>query len=207
MICRLIYTLFALSIATTGLRAQNNESTALLQSLEDRIASSQAWEAVYTLNTSGQPTTTGRLVMSGQQFTLDNDGIKVWFDGKTQWTLSSTEGEVYLSEPTADELKMLNPLLVIRSLRTEFGGASVTGKSATQKTLNLTSKRNTSSLQNVTIDVDVSTYTPQRILLKFSDGTTINISVNTLRPLPAPAKASFRFDPSAYPGYSIVDLR
>ena len=51
--------------------------------------------------------------MKGEKFLLDADGVKTWFDGRTQWSYLTNSDEVNISEPTPEELQSINPYALL----------------------------------------------------------------------------------------------
>ena len=56
-----------------------------------------------------QGSSTGVIRLKGEKFLLDADGVKTWFDGRTQWSYLTNSDEVNISEPTPEELQSLMP--------------------------------------------------------------------------------------------------
>ena len=56
---------------------------------------------------------TGVLQIDNRLFRLVMQEIETKYDGKTQWVYSSENNEVTITEPTQDELKDLNPMVMI----------------------------------------------------------------------------------------------
>lgn len=56
-------------------------------------------------------------------FTMFDD--EIWYDGKTQWYYRCTDaldglGELYISEPTAEELEATNPFIMLKNWKKHF---------------------------------------------------------------------------------------
>ena len=56
-----------------------------------------------------QGSSTGVIRLKGEKFLLDADGVKTWFDGRTQWSYLTNSDEVNISEPTPEEALTLMP--------------------------------------------------------------------------------------------------
>lgn len=56
---------------------------------------------------------TGVLQINNKLFRLVLGDIETKYDGKTQWVYSAENNEVTITEPTQDELKDLNPMVMI----------------------------------------------------------------------------------------------
>ena len=55
----------------------------------------------------------GDLTIKGNKFRMTLGANETKFDGKTQWVFVSEFNEVSITEPTTDELKEINPLVMI----------------------------------------------------------------------------------------------
>ena len=55
----------------------------------------------------------GEITLKGNKFRILLGGNETKFDGKTQWMFVSEFNEVSITEPTTDELKEINPLVMI----------------------------------------------------------------------------------------------
>ena len=51
-----------------------------------------------------QGSSTGVIRLKGEKFLLNADGVKTWFDGRTQWSYVTNSDEVNISEPSPEEL-------------------------------------------------------------------------------------------------------
>ena len=68
--------------------------------------------APYSMTMDGN-TVKGEAVISGDKFRITTPGMSIWYDGRTQWTYSSSTGEVNVTEPTAEELQQILSLIHI----------------------------------------------------------------------------------------------
>ena len=51
----------------------------------------------------------GTICLKGDKFLLETEGMKTWFDGRTQWSYLASSDEINVSEPTPEELQSINP--------------------------------------------------------------------------------------------------
>jgi outer membrane lipoprotein-sorting protein len=59
--------------------------------------------------TTEQGSTKGTMLLQGKKMQLSTDEMKMWYNGKTQWSLMSESGEVNVSNPTDGEIANMNP--------------------------------------------------------------------------------------------------
>ena len=57
----------------------------------------------------------GYLLLKGEKFKLSVAGVDTYFDGKTEYVYMPESAEVTVSEPGKEEVKKLNPILIITS--------------------------------------------------------------------------------------------
>ncbi len=58
----------------------------------------------------------GNLLMHDEKFALKANGLDVCYDGKTQYVYMSEAQEISISEPTAEELLEVNPILMAKAM-------------------------------------------------------------------------------------------
>ncbi len=59
--------------------------------------------------TTEQAKTNGTILLQGKKMQLSTDDMKMWYNGKTQWSLMPESGEVNVSTPTEREMTSMNP--------------------------------------------------------------------------------------------------
>ena len=59
--------------------------------------------------TTEQGSTRGTILIQGKKMQIMADDVKIWYNGKTQWSLMPESGEVNVSTPTEREISNMNP--------------------------------------------------------------------------------------------------
>lgn len=199
-----LLTLFAILLIALTSAATSPGTTALRRSA-DKIKGAESLYVTYTATADGHKSE-GLLVLQGNMFTISSPEMKSWFDGKTQWTYAAQIGEVNIITPTADEIRQINPLEIIKSFSTSYTAKPVKSQAGTS-TVQLTSKDTDADIRSATVTIDDKTLYPTRIVLDMSNSQKVTIdikNVNTGTKMPA---SNFRFDKNRYPGINVVDLR
>jgi len=115
-----ILSLFCLVLMTLSLNAQTNDPKA--KAIVDK-AISQLYKTPLQYdftttyiagNTNQKETHKGVCAIHGKKAYVSLAGMETFFDGKTQWVYVKANNEVSISEPTAEEQKEMNPLMMIR---------------------------------------------------------------------------------------------
>lgn len=150
----------------------------------------------------------GTMSLDGRKFRLQSNALKIWFDGKTEWSYNVQSGEVYVTTPTASEMAIVNPMSFIDSYKqgykmtmkkSKFGG-----KSTYEVTLKPTSKK--MPVDEVKLQIATENYGLLNIVIK-QDGQQSNITINGVKGQQKFAQNYFTFNKKQAPGAEVVDLR
>lgn len=200
------YLLTTLIAAATALSAGAKTPAAILDETAKKIASTPSVEVQYSV-TANDKSTTGSLTLQGDRFSLLSPDMKVWYDGRTQWTYSSATNEVNITEPTPDELAQINPLIIINSFKKLYNARSLKASAGYHK-IELTPKnpRNV-QIKNAVLTVNASTRYPHSIVLTMDNGTKLTINVKSIKGGINHPAATFVFNKKYLPKAEIVDLR
>lgn len=194
--------------------AQQLDARTVLDRTVDAFRRAGGIEAKFTVQAGSdgvsEGTSTGVIRLQGRKFVLDSDGVKTWFDGRTQWSYLSGSDEVNISEPTADELQSINPYALltiykqgyhISSGRTNVFG----GKSIYEVTLTAMDKRE--DLQSVSLYIAKDSFQPLRISMQQRGGGNATICITSYKTGQTYRDGFFNFDRKAYPNAEVIDLR
>ena len=144
---------------------------------------------------------TGDITLKGNRFRLTLAGNETKFDGKTQWVYMSEYNEVSITEPTADELRELNPLVMIEHyVATDRIAMGEDGEINFYPQMPKESEYFKVELHMNKLNL------PTRLIVHQSNGNKITIYFEQLK------KASidnsyFVFDIAKYPNVEVNDLR
>lgn len=146
-----------------------------------------------------------RITMSRNRFIFDSDEMKIWFDGKTQWTYIPQQKEIDISEPTSDELARINPFTIISTLRHKFS-YSLISAGARGNVVKFTSSDSDNSTSLI-VTFNATSGWPAAIVMKSADGTDVKIQISGITTGKSLSESKFRMNTKAYKGVEIVDLR
>lgn len=181
-----------------------DDASGILENATKRLTEAKSVTATFTVTSNGR-SANGELTASGAKFTATINGLRTWFDGQTQWTLSPRNREVTIIEPTPDELAQSNPLAVLRSLSRGYKG-SILKSAAGTKCIRMTGSRNT-DFKQVTIVLNASDLQPKTIDVTTADGASMKIQVTSLKTGGALPASTFVFDKKSFPGVRLNDMR
>ena len=150
----------------------------------------------------------GFLLLKGEKFYLNSDGIQSWYDGKTQWSYVADTEEVNISHPTQEELQAINPYLILMRYKTDFDynyKGTQTRNGVKGHEIVLTPKH---SGNREVIRVFIS-HSHQPLAIKVEqDGRTMSeINVIKYQTNQKLEDGMFRFNKSLYPNAEIIDMR
>lgn len=150
----------------------------------------------------------GKILLKGNMFMLDCDGMKTWFDGVTQWSFIEESNEVNISSPTQEELGMANPYAMIRMYENGYnykfmGTEKIKGESCSKILMIPEAEQN---YQSITVWIN-ETMVPVHIEFVYTEEDKETISVEKYKTRTDLTEDNFRFDMDAHPDAEIIDLR
>jgi len=148
----------------------------------------------------------GSMCVAGKCFHLSTPELKVWYDGKTQWTYMPDAGEVNITEPDASELAQTNPLSILSGVERNFTFRRLKSPAGIDK-IELTPRKKTGDFASAVLTVDVATSLPKELVLKDTKGRTTTIKIASVKGGKTKPAGAFRFSPSKFPGVEVIDLR
>lgn len=199
--------LFIVMTAIAVIPALSAENAAeLLDRTAQKVRTSKSVKATYRLNLSGSGTASGTLTLAGDKFVMASPDMTVWYDGTTQWVYLKADNEVNITEPTADELRQVNPFVIINSFRQAYSAKMVSDTQAAKK-ISLTANSDKSDIRSASITINSTTMMPTEIAIKMASGQSATITITSLSVGGQLPVDTFRFPAAAYPGAEIIDLR
>ena len=202
---RILFFLTALSFAICSLMAQKKAMNVLDQAAAKfKVAGSLT--IGYSFSMNGQQGN-GTILMSGQKFRNDLGDHIVWFDGKTMWTLVKANDEVNVTEPTPQEITMMNPYAFVSMYKNGYSASF--GKSTNQyhEIILKLSNNKKGSAKLIVLRLSKSSLQPTYVSMTASDRNVVNISVTYFKSGPKMGDSTFRFHSKSYPDVEVVDLR
>ena len=157
-----------------------------------------------------QGSSVGTIRLKGEKFLLDADGVKTWFDGRTQWSYLTNSDEVNVSEPTPEELQSINPYALLsiykQGYHMKLGKTDVYGGKSAYEVI-LTASDRKKDLQCVIIYVTKDTFQPLCISMTQKGGNSVAIRITSYKAGELYNDHLFTFDKKAYPTAEVIDLR
>lgn len=196
------------------LMAQQLDAVGILDRTSDAFRKVGGVQVGFTVQTymkgTLQDTSAGSIRLKGEKFVLDAEGVKTWFDGRTQWSYLVNSDEVNVSEPTYEELQSINPYALLsvykHGYQVKFGKSNTyNGKPAYEVILTATDKRK--ELQSGILFIAKDNLQPLSISMTDRGGSRVTVSVTSYKTGQPYADTLFTFDKKAYPTAEVIDLR
>jgi len=158
--------------------------------------------------TTEQGKTNGTILLQGKKMCLSTDEMKMWYDGKTQWSLMPESGEVNVSTPTEREMTSMNPYsflnLYKKGYKMKARQTKLRGKDVYE--VHLTARSPNANAQEIYVDVAKNDYSLLCIRVR-QDNDWNRISIQSIQGNRHFSDADFEFPKSEYPNVEIIDLR
>ena len=156
-----------------------------------------------------EETIPGILLLKGDKFKLSLRNVDTYFDGKTQSVFMSNEKEVTISIPEKEDLKDINPILLMKSYQTDYkmrylGSKKEAGLMVEEVELYPNDLKSQYSIIRLKISKDKLQL--KSILLKGKSGIDTKLSIQNLEHKEL-YDTMFVFDEKKFPDVEIIDLR
>lgn len=180
-------------------------ASSFMKEAAEKITSSKSVSATFKIESAGQPTVTGNIAVQGDKFAINSSVSSTIYDGTTQWTISDSDKEISIFEPTDEEIAQVNPFAVIKAYNRDYKLKLISSDKNNVK-IQLTPKAN-SSIKNIVVTFAATTKTVQQMTLTLDDGTVLHIKVSDITSNANIPASKFVVNLKNYNGYEIIDLR
>ncbi len=186
--------------------AASPDAAAILAKMKAKINASPSLEAVFTIN-GGEGPVEGNSVIAGSKYAMQTPQLRVWFDGRTQWTYLLNTGEVSITEPDASEQMASNPFAILSAHSDYYKSKRLSDSQGRYRVL-LTPVESASGIEKITLFINRATSLPSAIVINFDDGKSIEVVIDKISTGAAKPASAFRFDHAKFPTVQeIIDLR
>lgn len=205
--------IFLLSISTATAQKTTDAQTIINELLSNinTSAISTDFELITSeKNSVNSQSNQGAFTMKAKQFVLEMPEVKVWFDGKTQWTFATQSNEVSITEPTDEEIAQINPLVILNKSANEMNISFSKKISDKNHIIYMTPKTAQNSMNSVSkVELQINKKTEQISSLEMTekDGTRMLLKFKNYKKDVKLSKDFFKFDKAPYKDAFINDLR
>lgn len=203
-VCSLLF------LSLTPLRAEGWEGGDVLSAFSAKASDSLvSFHYAYTMPRGGTLIKgSGDIRLQGEKYIMEGDGLEVYCDGVSRWTLDRQSEEMIIESVLSGD-HLSNPASLLGKVDLLFPGRKLTtgqfhGRKAAVATL--TPAPGSSSVTELKVYFDGET--PCGMVLTLSDGSMTTIEISSLRFLPKLPEDEFSFDEKTLGGGWIsTDLR
>ena len=190
--------------------ALNAQNDGILSAYASRLETNSI-SFKYSFEVKSDVTVTGKgsASLSGQSYHMDGNGMEIWCDGMTRWTLDRTSKEAYIEsvdDESADYLA--NPAVLLAGLDKAFNVKSVrntTFKGESVKALDLVPVAEGTNIESAVLYVAGTT--PRGAKMVIGDGTETIFHLSSFTWTPGVDKV-YSFDVNTLDKeYLVTDLR
>ena len=196
-----------LSLLILGACGMKCEAVETAEQLIERCASkiNKAPSMTIKFNLSfGDKKSDCQLIVSREKYRLSSSDIEVWFDGTTQWSYSSADREVSITEPTIDEQLECNPFAILNNFKSAYNVRRLSGE---KNEIEMTAKNKMSTVRKAVITINGTTGLPSKLVVTMSNGRTFSAVVTSAVEGKRLPSTTFVYDKAKYPANTVVDLR
>ena len=213
MIKKTIYSLFFILCSFQYIVAQSNAQAEkiindlLVEAKNDAIKTNFKLEINERNNPQAQ-VSSGTFAIKGNKFVLEMNEMKVFFDGKTQWSYVAQNNEVSITEPSEKELSETNPMAILSSFKAKSSIIyAPKTKSSQNYCLEMLPKTKNQDIKKIEVQVNKSTNNLVSIKLVNKNGSSSLLSLSNFQKGVKVADNGFVFVAGKYKGVVVNDLR
>jgi outer membrane lipoprotein-sorting protein len=212
MLKRIHYLFFAISLSVFTVISQNKNDAEKLISEVLLNAKNNAIKTDFSLIYSDKSipnsqTTIGEFTLKGTKFVLEMDEMKVWFDGKTQWSFNSKNNEVTITEPSEKEIAETNPMAILSGFKSKSSISFSKINSTRNYIIEMLPKVKGSEILKIEVQVNKANKNLFSIRLTNKNGSSSLLTLNNFQQGITLPDKFFTFNFSKYKGVSENDLR
>lgn len=199
------YTILILALLIGVAGASAITAKDIVTNCSNKLNDAQSVTASYTFrgtDISGK----GSITLAGNKFKMSIGDIRYWYNGKSLWSYFPSSEEVYLSEPTADELAEINPVSLLNSISTQCDYTALKAPACKYK-VRCTAKNNSVPFKTMTVTVSSQSYLPELIVLETRQGDTVTLTLTSTAIGKAVKASMFNFNAKEAPAAQLIDMR
>lgn len=153
----------------------------------------------------------GNIIMKDDKFYITTPDVETWFNGKTQWVYLKGNDEVNVSEPSPEELQMINPSTIFHMYQKGFNykyigeKKDIKGKAVYE--IELIPQNKKAELSKIIVQIGKTSNLPTSISLINKNQINNIIYINQYQTNMNYPDNIFVFDKKKYPKAEIIDLR
>ena len=188
----------------------NNETDALLDKVVAGIKAAAPVQMDYTYTVYDDESQLvqadkGVIFIDNDRYALLMEFMKVWCDGKVQWSYMKDIDEVYITGADSEEAQNLSPLYIMEKYRENYSMALV-DKGASAMVV-LTSKESEEEIERLELVIDKETARLQSLFIYMSAQGKVEVFLNNYVAKCSFGRKEYECPVNAFPTAEIIDMR
>ena len=214
---KILFIISVISLFSTQAFAQKDaKAREILDLSSQKYTEVGALTASFTMNIKDEKTKTtysfdGTIQMKGNKFFLSTPDADSWFDGKTQWVYDKDGEEINITEPSEEEVQMINPSVIFdlykKGSNYRFVGEKRDIKQRNVYEIELTPNNKKGDIQRIILQINKEDYMPVTFTIFYKKNLQNIIYINSYKTKQTLPDSNFVFDKKKYPDVEIIDLR
>lgn len=202
-----IFNILLFIAAVVSMQAAGNADAIINQVVKTYRAANGI--SVNYIITTDQGQTSGNIAMRGEKFRMLSADLKCWYNGTLQWSYTPVTEEVNITQPTAEELQMVNPYSIISSFRQSFSTQLLKSATASNHEVQMLPKNGKSTdIKSVRLTINRTTSLPVKIIFELKDRSSVIVTLSNYKTQQNFPDNTFVFNKAMVPaGTPVVDLR
>lgn len=147
----------------------------------------------------------GIMRIDGNRYSLLMDDMKVWCDGRTQWSYMKEVDEIYVTDAMSDEAQSLSPLSILERYSELF--SPVIKRSGDRVEVVLTSSDSSSAISGVVLVFDEASCRIESMTMLMTNGGRIDVGMTNYAAGCSFAESSYVCPVADFPTAEVVDMR
>lgn len=202
-----IFNILLFMAAVVSMQAAGNADTIINKVVKTYRAANGI--SVNYIITTDQGQTSGNIAMRGEKFRMLSADLKCWYNGTLQWSYTPVTEEVNITQPTAEELQMVNPYSIISSFRQTFSTQLLKSATASNHEVQMLPKNGKATdIKSVRLTINRTTSLPVKIIFELKDRSSVIVTLSNYKTQQNFPDNTFVFNKAMVPaGTPVVDLR
>lgn len=209
---KIFYSIICMLLPVYVLTAQNNAQAEKIISDLVSMVRINAIKTDFKLSVSeakspDSHTGSGSFTLKGNKFMLEMEDMKVWFDGKTQWSYVLQNNEVSITEPTDKELSETNPMAILSGYQSKSVIRFSKSKSDQFHWIEMIPKAKNPEIAKIEVQINKATQNPHSIKLTNKNGSATLLTLSNFKKGVNVPESTFVYNPAKFRGATENDLR
>ncbi|MDX9928291.1 MAG: outer membrane lipoprotein carrier protein LolA [Bacteroidales bacterium] len=207
-----LFILMAITAWNPSPAQEDPEAVMILDRFSNAVKAAPSISMEFFMTTTDLPenrtdTLTGAIVISGDKYRLTMPESTTWFNGTDNWNYMPSVKEVTITRPSPDDISFFSkPSLLFGMYRQDYK-ARLTDQTSSEWIIDLYPNDIKSDMIRVRLSIGKQGLDLRTAEYKTRNGLTIRLDIRQYNLKFKPDSKYFDFNPAAYKGVEIIDMR